>query len=139
MRIYVLALLCQQIAVSSASVFHYINTQTEDITTVSLPSNVKTAHLYNNKFGVRGIPASYFNGFPQLSAVRLYSNQLTDIPDFCFSGIASSVTFLTFENNLLSEIRKNQFSGLYHLEFLNLAKNRIQTIAEGKQTFFPRL
>ena len=32
----------------------------ENITTVTIPGNTKTANLQNNAFGVNGIPLSYF-------------------------------------------------------------------------------
>ena len=64
----------------------------------------------------------------------LYDNILenNDIPDFCFSGIASSLTDLQLHGNLLTEIRRDQFSGLNLLEFLYLGNNQIILIESGK-------
>ena len=113
------------------SAFSHINQDTVDITTVTIDADADEAYLYGNKFGQTGIQATYFQGFSLLWKLLLYRNELADFPDFCFSGISSSLTYLDLANNLLTAIRNDQFSGLYLLEHLDLSKNQISSIESG--------
>ena len=116
----------------STVIFSHINQPTTDIRNITLPANVEEAWLHDNSLGVDGIPATYFQNFPSLSKIWLYVNQLNDFPDFCFSGIAGSLTFLDLAANNLTEIRKNQLAGLNLMEGLLLHENKIQMIEKGK-------
>ena len=116
--------------------FTHENQGTQDITSMpAMPSDVEKAWLDGNAFGVNGIPGNFFQNFPDLYEIWLYSNQLTpsSIPNGCFSGIGSSLLDLRLNLNSLTEIRTNQFSGLPNLEKLSLNQNQMTNIEPGKR------
>ncbi len=107
---------------------------TTDITTITINTNVDQARLQGNEFGTIGIPANYFQNLPNLAQIRLDLNKLQDtsIPDFCFTGVASSLIKIYLNSNLLTQIRTHQFDGLYILRSLLLQNNTINNIQDGK-------
>ena len=134
MEMFILVVLPGMVS-ASAVTFSHSNQGTSDITTVTIePSNVEEATLNNNEFGVAGIPATFFQNFPDLKKLSLAINQLDDldVPDFCFAGVGSSLTELGLSTNLLHVIRRDQLSGLHLLEKLSLTGNEIHTIEAGK-------
>ena len=102
----------------------------------AIGTGVDTVRLESNNLGASnpGIPADYFQGLPLLHTIKLYDNNLDDqdVPDFCFSGVGDSLIELSLGDNLLTEIRTDQFKGLHVLEKLYLQANDIHTIQLGK-------
>ncbi len=108
-----------------------------DITAIGMPSDTTIANIDDNTFGSSGgIPLNFLTSanFPNLYKIDLDSNQLYDnhIPDFAFSGIGSTLTWLDLWENELTVIRTNQFKGLAILDFLELDNNHITTIQSGQ-------
>ena len=119
--------------------FTHSNQGTTNISEVVMPGNVDQADLRGNSFGILGIPSDYFVNFPQLARLWLQDNLLNDssIPDYCFTGIGNILIVLKMGDNLLTRIRRHQFSGLSVLDQLQLNKNSIHTIEQGNvNTFF---
>ncbi len=108
-----------------------------DITAIGMPSSTTIANIDDNTFGsTGGIPLNFLisANFPNLYHIDLDSNHLYDnhIPDFAFSGIGSTLTWLDLWENELTVIRTNQFKGLFILDFLELDRNHITQIEMGK-------
>ena len=102
----------------------------------AIGTDVDKVRLENNNLGASGIPAAYFQGLPLLHTIFLYNNNLQDqdVPDFCFSGVGDSLIELSLGDNLLTEIRTDQFKGLHVLQKLALQANDIHTIQLGKRS-----
>ena len=130
MKIWTLLLLP---GVALAVSFYHTSQGTTDITTIVIPSNADWILLNDNNLGVSGIPSNYFQNLPLLYNVWLSTNNLDDgdLPDHCFAGIGASLGILALPYNMLTVIRRNQFSGLAILEALNLQYNLIHTIQTG--------
>ena len=133
MEMFILVVLPGVVSAGAETFYHH-QQDTTDITTLSIPSTKEIAELYSNKFGVAGIPATFFQNLPLLWKISMFNNELDDldVPDFCFAGVESSLKELLLQMNLLAVIRRDQFSGLHLLEKLYLQDNGIHTIESGK-------
>ncbi len=87
--------------------------------------------LKGNSLGTTGIPHDYFQALPLLNYVDLENNGISSLPDFVFSGIGNSLTYLRLYQNQLTIIEKNTLSGLAVLQTLDLQYNSLHTISIG--------
>ena len=73
---------------------------------------------------------------PNLVGIRLHENSLdtNDLPDDFLDGVKTTLKIVKLLDNLLTEVRTHQFSGLSVLEELDLSDNQINNIQPGRLT-----
>ena len=79
-------LLLQALASAAQGIFSHTNMDTTNILSVSIPSDTRQAALLGNRFGVSGIPSSYFTNFPDLVRIVLRDNELGKLSSVISTG-----------------------------------------------------
>jgi len=95
-----------------------------EVMPMTLNPSMKTLILKHNNF--HSVDAS-FNFYQELELVDLSSNHLVSIPDRAFSNQRNLVE-LRMNDNKISKLSENTFSGLVKLEVINLAENIIDRL-----------
>ena len=93
-----------------------------------LPNNLKTINLEGNSFSMEYVTAM-FKRVQEPRSINLGANNLTLKGNlFVFP---KSVKYLILNNNILKEIKVDEFKGFSDLRYLDLRGNGLQSIATG--------
>ena len=100
----------------------------------SLPASILTGLPELNRFTIDGsaigeLPEDIFAPATTLTAVHLYENQFTAVPEDLFSGL--SLTALDLDGNGLTSLPGNVFDGLSDLTRLRLDQNQLTELPAG--------
>ena len=80
--------------------------------------------------GIHALHEDVFEGFSQLTELRLHRNRIKTLEDGVFDGLAA-LEILDISNNAITELDEDVFEGLAALTELALQQNDLTTVPEG--------
>ena len=87
--------------------------------------------LYLNRNNLAELPANTLADLTSLGALHLQGNSLTALEPTLFAPVKNTLTFLRLDDNRLTALPANVFSGLTNVTFLFLGENAFTTLPAG--------
>ena len=87
--------------------------------------------LYLNRNDLAELPANTLADLPSLGDLHLQGNSLTALEPTLFAPVKNTLTFLRLDDNRLTALPANAFSGLTNVTFLFLGENAFTTLPTG--------